>query len=144
MNERTKEGYSTQRPHMFDGKFYTYWKNRMEIFIKAENYQVWRVIEIGDFQVITTNSNSEIILKYLTEYEKEDFQKMKMNALTIKLLHCGLGPNEHNCIMGWKSAKQIWDLLEVTYEGTSEVKRSEIDFFTSKYELFIMDSRESI
>ena len=75
MNERMEEAYSTQRPPMFDGEFYTYWKNGMEIFIKAENYQVWRVIEIGDIEVITTNSNNEIIRKPITEYEKEDFQK---------------------------------------------------------------------
>ena len=85
---------------MFDGKFYTYWKNRMEIFIKAGNYQVWRVIEIGDFEENTTNSNNEIIPKPITEYEKEDFKKMEMNVLAIKLLHYGLGPNEHNRIMG--------------------------------------------
>ena len=68
----------------------------MEIFIKAENYQVWRVIEIGDFQVTTTNSNNEIFPKPITEFEKEDFQKMKLNAYAIKLLHYGLGPNDHN------------------------------------------------
>ena len=79
----------------------------MENFIKAENYQVWRVIEIGDFEVTTTNSNNEIIPKPITEFEKEDFQKMEINALGIKLLHCGLGLNEHNRIMGCKSAKQI-------------------------------------
>ena len=58
---------------MFGGKFYTYCKNRMDFFIKAENYQVWRVIETGDFEVTTTNSNNEIIPKPITEYEKEDF-----------------------------------------------------------------------
>ena len=76
----------------------------MEIFIKAENNPVWGVIEIGDFEVTTTNSNNEIIPKPITEYEKEDFQKMEMNALAIKLLHCSLGPNEHNRIMSCKSA----------------------------------------
>ena len=45
----------------------------MEIFIKAENYQLWRVIKIGDFEVTATNSNNEIIPKPITENEKEDF-----------------------------------------------------------------------
>ena len=67
-----------------------------------------------------------------------------MNALAIKLLHCGLRPNEHNRIMGCKSAKQIWDLLELTHEGTSEVKRSKIDLLMSKYKRFVMEPRESI
>ena len=142
MNERKKEGYSTQRPPILDGKFYTYWKNRMEIFIKAKNYRVWTVIKIGDFEVTTTNSNKKIISKPITEYEKEEFQKKEMNALAIKLLHCG--PNEHNRITGCESAKQIWHLLEVNHEGTSEVKRSKIDLFLSKYERFVMQPRKSI
>ena len=68
MLERMEERYSTKRLPMFDGKFYTYLMNRMEIFIKAKNYQVWRVIEIEDFEVTTTNSNNEIIPKPITEY----------------------------------------------------------------------------
>ena len=46
--------------------------------------------------------------------------------------------------MGCKSAKQIWDLLEVTHEGTNEVKRSKIDLLMSRYERFEMQSKESI
>ena len=110
----------------------------MKIFIKVENYQVWKVIEIGDFEVTTTNSNIKIIPKLITEYEIEDFQKMEMNALAIKLLHCGLGPNEHNRIMGCKPAKQILNLLEVTYEVSTKVKCSKIDLLMFKNERFVM------
>ena len=46
--------------------------------------------------------------------------------------------------MECKSAKQIWDLLAVTHEGTSEVKRSKIDLLMSKYERFVMKPRENI
>ena len=67
-----------------------------------------------------------------------------MNALAIKILHCGLGPNEHNKIMCCKSSKQIWDLLEVTHEGTNEVKRLKIDLLMSKYERFGIKPRENI
>ena len=94
---------------------------------------------------MTTNySNNEIIPKHITEYEKEDFQKIEMNSLAIKLLHYDFGPNEHNCIMGYKSPNQIWNLMEVTHEGTSEVKRSKIDLLMSKYERVVMEPRESI
>ena len=69
---------------------------------------------------------------------------MEMNAPAIKLLHYGLGPNEHNRIMGCKSAKKILDLLEVTHEGTSKVKCSNRDLLMSKYERFVIEPRESI
>ena len=58
------------------------------------------------------SSKHEVTLKPLSDYDKSDFEKMEVNAMAIKLLHCGLGPHEHNRIMGCKSAKQIWDLLE--------------------------------
>ena len=110
----------------------------MEIFIKAENYQVWRVIETGDFEITATNDKHEVVSKSISDYDKEDYQKLELNALAIKYLHCGLEPHEHNRIMGCKSAKQIWDLLEVTHEGTNEVKHSKIDLLMSRYERFEM------
>ncbi|XP_021749508.1 uncharacterized protein LOC110715248 [Chenopodium quinoa] len=116
----------------------------MEIFIKAENYQVWRVIEVGDFEVTKTNAQNEVIPKPMSEYEKEDFDKMEINAMAVKLLHSGLGPHEHNCVMGCKNAKEIWDLLQITHEGTNEVKRSKIDLLMSKYERFKMHPKETI
>ena len=143
--EKLDEGYSTQRPPMFNGKHYPYWKNRMEIFIKAENYQVWRVIELGDFEVTTRDENGNTIPKPLSLYDKEDYEKMEMNNMAKKLLHCGLGPHEHNRIMGCKTAKQMWELLlQVTHDGTSEVKRSKIDMLMHRYELFQMKPKESV
>ena len=38
------EGHSINRPLFFDGTGYSYWKNRMEVFIRAQDYDVWRVI----------------------------------------------------------------------------------------------------
>ena len=84
---------------MFISKHYPYWKNRMKIFIKVENYQIWRVIEIGDFEVTEKNEKGEIVPKPLSKYDKEGFDKMGMNNLANKILHCGLGPHEHNRIM---------------------------------------------
>ena len=109
-------------------------------FIKAENYQVWRVIEFGDFEATTTNDKNEVIAKPFSEYDKADFEKMEVNAMVVKLLHCGLRPHEHNGIMGCKL--QIWDLLEVTHEETNEVKRSKIAM--KQYELFSKKAKESI
>ena len=42
------------------------------------------------------------------------------------------------------SAKKIWDKLEVTHEGTNQVKESKINTLVHKYELFKMEHDESI
>jgi len=43
-----------------------------------------------------------------------------------------------------KSAKDMWDTLQVTDEGTTDVKRSRINTLTHEYELFRMKTNESI
>jgi gag-polypeptide of LTR copia-type/Zinc knuckle len=142
--ERLLEGYSTNRPPLFDGKFYAYWKSRMEIFIKAHNYRCWLIIVNGDLKVTKTNSEGLEIDKPTDEYTRQDYETIELNYIAMQTLMCGLGPNEHNRVMGCKSAKQIWNLLEVTHEGTNEVKRSKIDLLTRQYELFEMLPDESV
>ena len=60
---------------MSNGKFYTYWKNIMRIFIKADNYQVWTVIEVGDFIVTTTDDKNEVIRKSISDFDKVGFKE---------------------------------------------------------------------
>jgi gag-polypeptide of LTR copia-type/Zinc knuckle len=143
-NERLQEGFSTHRPPLFDGKFYAYWKNRMEIFIKSSNYRCWLAIQDGDYKITKMDSESNVVEKPISEFTRTDYETVELNYQAMQMLMCGLGPNEHNRIMGCKSAKQIWNLLEVTHEGTNEVKRSKIDLLFRQYELFQMEPNESI
>ncbi|XP_068475278.1 uncharacterized protein [Phaseolus vulgaris] len=43
-----------------------------------------------------------------------------------------------------KSAKEMWEVLEVTHEGTEDVRRSRKHALIQEYELFRMQSEESI
>ena len=43
-----------------------------------------------------------------------------------------------------KPAYEIWTYLVVTREGTSQVKRAQIDLLRSQYEIFFMNENESI
>ena len=43
------EGNSINRPPIFNGKGYHYWKNRMQIFIQAIDLNIWEAIEIGPY-----------------------------------------------------------------------------------------------
>ena len=40
--------------------------------------------------------------------------------------------------------KKMWDTLQVTHEGTTDVKRSRINTLTHEYELFRMNQNETI
>ena len=59
-------------------------------------------------------------------------------------LHCVIDRNEFNRIWQCKSAKEIWRLLEITHEGTNQVKESRINILVHDYELFSIKDFESI
>ena len=68
----------------------------------------------------------------------------QLNAKPVIVLYCALDVNEFNRISTCTSAKEIWDRLEVTHEGTNQVKESKINMLVHKYELFKMESDETI
>ena len=47
-------------------------------------------------------------------------------------------------ISNCKTAKEIWDTLETTHEGTEEVKRSRLNTLSQEYEMFRMQPGEKI
>ena len=42
-----------------------------------------------------------------------------MNANAMTILYYGLDPNKYNRISSCELTKEIWDKLEVVYEGTN-------------------------
>ena len=52
--------------------------------------------------------------------------------------------NEYNRICQCKLAKEIWRLLEITHEGTNQVKELKINLLVCSYELFLMKDNETI
>ena len=43
------EGLATNRPRLFDGSDYVYWKTRMTAFLKCEAEEVWDAAETGPY-----------------------------------------------------------------------------------------------
>ena len=68
----------------------------------------------------------------------------QLNPKAMNILYYTLDANKFNRISTCMSAKKIWDRLEVTHEGTNQVKESKINMLEYKYELFKMEHDESI
>ena len=50
----------------------------------------------------------------------------QLNAKAVNVLYCALDVNKFNRILTCTSAKKIWDRLEITHEGTNQVKESKL------------------
>ncbi|GAV58341.1 UBN2 domain-containing protein, partial [Cephalotus follicularis] len=115
----------------------------MTIFLQSLDYQLWHIIVNGP-RMPTRTIEGVVSPKPENEYNDNDFRMLQLNSKAKHVLFCVVGPNEFNRISSCDSAKQMWDLLEVTYEGTNQVKESEISMLVHEYELFIMHDHESI
>ncbi|WVZ15533.1 hypothetical protein V8G54_013099 [Vigna mungo] len=101
------EGAYTNRPPLFAGENYSFWKIRIRIFLESVDKGVWDVVLNGPFEPTKVVDG-------------------------IPVSTCN-------------STKEIWEVLEVTHEGTNEVKRARKNALIQEYEMFKnMDVAEKI
>ncbi|GMI95525.1 hypothetical protein HRI_003221800 [Hibiscus trionum] len=124
----------TNKPPFFNGVNYAYWKNRMKLFIQAYDLEAWKIIMRG---YIAPTSNIE-------SWSVEEDKGFSTNAKAMHLIFCALGPDEYGRVSSCSNAKEIWDKLEVTHEGTNQVKETKIGLLNLSYENFKMDPEEDI
>ena len=152
-NSLFPEGNSINRPPIFNGEGYHYWKTRMQIFIEAIDLNIWEAIEIGPYIPTTvervsidgsSSSESITIEKPRDRWSEEDRKRVQYNLKAKNIITSALGMDEYFRVSNCKSAKEMWDTLRLTHEGTTDVKRSRINALTHEYELFRMNTNENI
>ena len=71
-------------------------------------------------------------------------KKYELNAKVVTVLLGSLTQSEFMKIMHFKSAKEIWDKIILSYEGDEQVKRAKLQTLRIWYENLKMHSNESI
>ncbi|XP_019265831.1 PREDICTED: uncharacterized protein LOC109243363 [Nicotiana attenuata] len=115
----------------------------MEIFAKAYDVKVWRVIKKGNYP-LPASTPPLADPDDIDSYSKEQLEVVQVNNKARNLLHNAISGEEYEKISSCDTAKEMWDKLEVTYEGTSKVKETHINMLVHDYELFSMKEGESI
>ncbi|KAH0717533.1 hypothetical protein KY285_013564 [Solanum tuberosum] len=142
-----QEGTSQTRPTYFNGKHFSHWKVRMKTFIKSYDVKVWRVIKVGDIPIPISNTSDEIqssVTPSLENYTNEQMEIIQINSKAKNVLYNAISGEEYEKISCCDTAKEMWDKLEVTYEGTDKVKETIISLLVYEYELFQMKEGETI
>jgi len=80
----------------------------------------------------------------LDDYTDEQDVVITVNAKAKNLLYNAISGEEYEKISSCETAKEMWDKLEITYEGTNKVKETRINLLVRDYELFQMKDGESV
>nr|KYP31692.1 hypothetical protein KK1_047851 [Cajanus cajan] len=115
----------------------------MRIFIEAIDIAVWDAIENGPY-IPMTKDDDEKREKHWSEWSDEEKRRAQYDKRAKNIITSALSIDEFFRISQCKSTKEMWDTLQVTHEGTSDVKRSRKHTLIREYELFRMNNGESI
>ncbi|GAV82908.1 zf-CCHC domain-containing protein, partial [Cephalotus follicularis] len=116
-NFNSRESQNISKPPFFYGNNYSHWKAKMTIFIQYLDYNLLDLIVDGPNLPTITNKNGEIIAKPRNKYNDDDRKIIQLNAKAKHVIICAINSNEFNRVSSCVSAKDMWDRLEVTYEG---------------------------
>ncbi|KAL6986439.1 hypothetical protein U1Q18_052640 [Sarracenia purpurea var. burkii] len=140
--ELPREGNSTVRPPLLDGSNYAYWKARMRAFLKSIDEDVWLSVVTG-YSPPTVKSGEDTIPKPVEQWDAKDRARIGWNNKAINAIFSGVTSNEFRRICTCDIAKDAWDILETTHEGTSTVKKSKLQKLTTTFETLRMEEDET-
>ena len=131
------EGASIHRPPMFSGVNYKFWKVRMKIFIESIDRGIWNGIVNGPYISVSV-VNGESVVKPYDELTEAENKRIQYDCVAKNIITSALNLDEFFRISKCSSAKEMCDIVEVTHEGTTDVKRARKHALIQEYELFRM------
>ena len=76
-------------------------------------------------------------------WDKATFTVANANSKALNSILCGVSPNEFHRISHITITKEVWQILETTYEGTKKVKDTKLQMLTTRFEELKMSEDES-
>ncbi|XP_075649808.1 uncharacterized protein LOC142620302 [Castanea sativa] len=123
---------SLNAPHFFDGSNYAFWKVRMHAFLCSIDKSVWDVVENG----WTWPEAAKFT------WDKAALTAANANSKALNSIVCGVSPDEFHRISHVSIAKETWQILDTTYEGTKKVKDTKLQILTTRFEELKMSEDE--
>ncbi|TYK06510.1 gag-pol polyprotein [Cucumis melo var. makuwa] len=116
----------------------------MEAFLMSLDMRSWRAV-ISRWEYPTEKDEvGQTVRKSELKWTKDEDDAAVGNSRTLNALFNAVNLNIFKLINTCKSTKVAWDILEVAFEGTSQLKISWLQILTSPFEALQMGEDETI
>ena len=105
----------------------------MRAFLCSIDDSVWDAVKIGWTRSEATKST----------WDKAALAASNANRKALNVIFCGVSLDEFQRISHVTIAKEVWQILEMTYEGTKKVKDTKLQMLTTHFEELKMSENES-
>ena len=83
------------------------------------------------------------VVKPKLEWDRGENEASENNARAMDSIFNAISTDEFHRITTCTSAKEAWDILQVTHEGTNVVKVSKLQMLTSRFDTIRMEAHEN-
>ena len=140
-SQTSNSRYESIRVPILRASEYPVWKVKMVIFLGATDPEYLDRIYDGPhmptkLSVAVGDETQKMIHKEKKDYTPEDISLISKDAKVKHLLHSALDSAMSNRVIGCKTAKEIWDALEIRCQGTKAIKKNRRTILTQEYEHF--------
>jgi len=117
----------------------------MVAFLKSLDNKAWKAVLTGwEHPVITKEGECTTDKKAEEQWSKEEDELALGNSKALNDIFNGVDKNIFRLVNNCEVAKDAWNILKTTHEGTSRVKISILQLLTTKFENLRMKEDESI
>ena len=117
----------------FYGNNYASWKVRIRAFLCSIDDNVWDAVEVGWTRPEVAKST----------WDKAALAAANANSKALNAIFYGVSLDEFHRISHITVAKEAWEILETTYEGTKKVKDTKLQMLITKFKELKMGDDES-
>jgi len=114
-----------------------------KVFIKSIDRGISNAI-VNGLYIPMSIVNGVSVVKSFDELSKAENTGVQNDCVAKNIITSALNLDEFFSVSQCSSAKEMWNILEVTNEGTNDVKRARKHALIQEYELFRMQPRETI
>ena len=93
---------------------------------------VWDAVDVGWARPEAAKSTWDMVA----------LKAANANSKALNAIFCGVSPYEFHRISHITIAKEVWQILETTYEGTEKVKDTKLQMLTTRFEELKMSEDE--
>ena len=105
----------------------------MRAFLCSIDETVWDTVDVGWTRLEVAKST----------WDKTALVTANANSKALNAIFCGVSPDEFHRISHITITKEVWQILETTYEETKKVKDIKLQMLTIRFEELKMSEDES-
>jgi hypothetical protein len=121
------------KPSYFDGEDYCMWSDKMRHHLTSLHESICDIVEFGSQAPQVGNE----------DYDSDEATKIgHFNSQATSILLASLCREEYNKVQGFRSAKEIWDVLKTTHEGDEVTKITKSETIKGKLGRFVLNKGE--